>query len=972
MRFGILGPLEVVDGDVRREPTAGRQRLLLLSLLVSRGEQVGVDRLVDAVWPPGAALPKDPAAALRTYVTRLRGLLEPEGVGGEATLLLGGPDRYELRLDGHELDAADFEADLAAARAVIEVDPTEALRRIERGLARWRGRAFEEVADVDWARPEAARLEELRLSAQQLWARCLLDTGRHDEAVSELGRQVVQQPLREGPHAQLMLALHRCGRTAEATKIYRTFRARLVDETGLEPSSRLDEVHRHLLEAAGTVTPTDVSASRPALPSLPRPRTALVGRAGQIAAVDDLLSSSRVVTLTGVGGVGKTRLALAVARSRPATGRVLFVDLSALTDAAAVTGAVADALRLPAEARGDPLEGLVRVLRTQPTLLVLDNCEHQRDAVAGLVDRLVGECAELTVLATSRETLGVEGEHVHQVPPLESAAGVELFLTRASAASPAGLSEPVDVERVADICRRLDGIPLAIELAAARTSHMTVASIAAHLDERFWLLADGRRSPGRHQTMQTVMDFSYHLLNEEQQRVLRAASIFVGDFDAAALAAVAGLEVPSTLDHVGALVDSSLVEVDRHGPEARYRLLETVRLYVRQWTADSEGPALRTRHAQHYLRRALAEQPRVTHPSPPAGYLTEWEDEDLANNLTALDWLDRRGELADVGRLAARLGPVLGYVGFLDADGRYVGRDDVVATLEEADERALYLTVSTANANSLGHYEQQLAFGDAALRDATDPGTRVLAAVLLANACTIFDPARIPQLIDDAVRDVPQDAVPARMWLRLRCHEPMGMVAQGRLDDAAERFDELVAEGEGLAAAEVVFVHLLLGRRDRALTVPPPGEVDPDDHVWDYRWELVRALIAAIDGEIERADHHLVAAAERVRAVPASLLDHDVLLGVAPVAYHGGDARRASELMATFRGVVRTPATFALYRHYRNLLKQHLSKEERTAILEQTAGLDPRLVLEQELRERHSQVHAVAPSSGMPDLSLPQ
>ena len=947
MRFGILGPLEISEGDVRLEPSARRLRRLLLALLTARGEQVGIDHLIDAVWPTGTSLPKAPTATLRTYVARLRGTLEPEGVGGAANLLVGGPDRYELRLDGHELDAAAFEADLSAAWAVVDQNPADALRRVERGLARWRGRALDEVADELWARPESARLEELRLSARELRVRCLLDTGRHAEVLGDLERQVAEHPLRETPHAQLMLTLHRCGRTIEATEVFRSYRSRLVGEAGLEPSPRIDRVHRHVLEGPRDDAGTGAREPLPASTPLPAPTTSLVGREAQVTAIDDRLSDTRVLTLTGVGGVGKTRLALELAHTRRASGRVLFVDLSRIRRPDAVIGAVADALRLTAEARGDRLEGLVRLLRGHPVLLVLDNCEHVRDEVAALVDRLVRGCSELRVLATSRETLGLEGEHVHRVPPLEHAAGVQLFLARAEAAGSAAPIGPTDLEHVDEICRRLDGIPLAIEFAAARTSHLTVAAIAERLHERFWLLTGGRHRAARHQTMQAVMDFSYQLLERDQQRVLRVTSVFAGDFDAPALAGVAGLDVPSAIDQLGALVASSLLETEPRGAETRYRLLETVRLHARG-RADAAGelPGLQDGHARYFLHRALAEPARLAEPGRLTGYVADWDDQDLANYLAALDRLERDRELADVGRLATRMVAALGYRGFLDADGRYLGREDIATALSESDERALYLTVSAANANCLGQYEQQLALGDAALRDARDPATRLQAATLLANACTVFDPGRIPGLVDDTIRDVPPEAVPTRAWLRLRCHEPMGLVAQGRLDDAAEGFEALTGQGEGLAAAECGLVHWLRGRPQQALAVPRPGDLHADDAVWNYRWELVRALVTAAEGAPEQARRHLRAAAQQTRAVPARLLDHDVLLGCAAAAYHAGDPRRAAELLATFRGMVRTPAAFALYLHYRRLLKPLLSGPQRNAILERAADLDPGLVLQ--------------------------
>jgi predicted ATPase/DNA-binding SARP family transcriptional activator len=950
MRFGVLGPLEVVAGDGETcDPSAGRQRRLLLALLVLRDGAVDVDRLADIVWSQDEGLPQHPAAAVRTYIARLRRVLEPEGAGGEPSVLVGGPDRFRLVLDGHELDAAVFEAELEQASALVAVDAQAALEVVEGGLGRWRGRALAEVADEGWAQPDAVRLEELRLAAQELRSRCLLDLGRHGEVLADLERAVREHPLRERPHGQLMVALHRCGRSGEATEVFRGLRDRLVEELGLDPSAELERMHQRLLEGddpEGTATPVTASG---VFNTLPEPRTPLVGRDEHVDGIVELVGSARVVTLTGVGGVGKTRLALAVAhRIRGDGGQVVFVDLSVVTDAGGVVDAVFAALRLPAAARTGHLDALVRVLRAHPVLLVLDNCEHVLDAVAALVDRTTSDCPELTVLATSREAIGIDGEHTCPVPSLALDAGVELFTSRATAARSGGGPAAQDRDAVAEICRRLDGIPLAIELAAARTSHLTPAAIAERLDDRFWLLAGGRRALGRHQTLQATMDWSYDLLEEEQQAVLRAAAVFVGGFDAPALAAVSGRSEHDTLDRLATLVRSSLVEVDHTGGEPRYRLLETVRLYAQDRLADAGELAPRRRtHAHHFLARALAHPPRFDD-------LPEWgatveDDTDLGNDLAALDWFDRQDARVEVGRLAARIPTVLGFTAFVDAAGRYLGREEIDAALDDPDERALYLTASATNASYLGRFRDQLELGQAAWEAASDPVVHAAATIALANACTIFDPQRIPGLVDDALADLPPSAKTLRQDLRGQL--PLGLVMEGRLAEAAELLQGLMREGARFrfAAAELMLVLHLLGEQQQALAVPRPGDLDPQDALWDYRWSLVRALAAATEQRFEVVGQHLADAANQIRSTPIQLLDHDLLLGYAALAYHTGDHHRASEILATFRGVMRSPASFALYVHYRDLLKTQLAETERTQILQRATHLDPAEILEREL-----------------------
>lgn len=951
MRFGVLGPLEVVASDGERcDPSAGRQRRLLLALLVLRDGAVDVDRLADIVWGQDEGLPQHPAGAVRTYIARLRRVLEPDGAGGEPSVLVGGPDRFRLLLDGHELDAAAFEAELEEATSMVAEDVQSAFDVVERGLGRWRGRALAEVADEGWAQPDAVRLEELRLAAQELRVRCLLDLGRHGEALADLERTVREHPLRERPHGQLMVALHRCGRSGEATEVFRGLRDRVVEELGLDPSAEIERMHRRLLEGDDPEGSATRVAASGVFNTLPEPRTPLVGRDEQVGGIFGLVGSARVVTLTGVGGVGKTRLALAVAhRIREDGGQVVFVDLSVLTDAAGVVDAVFTALRLPAVARTGQLDGLVRVLRAHPVLLVLDNCEHVLDAVAALVDRVTRDCAELRVLATSREAIGIDGEHTAPVPSLPLDAGVELFTSRAIAASSVGGAGPADRDAVEEICRRLDGIPLAIELAAARTSHLTPAAIAGRLGDRFWLLAGGRRALGRHQTLQATMDWSYDLLEDEEQAVLRAAAVFVGGFDTPALAAVSGRSDHDTLDRLAALVHSSLVEVDHTGGQPRYRLLETVRLYAQDRLTDAgEFAARRRDHADHFLSRALIHPPRFDD-------LSEWgatteEDTDLGNHLSALDWFDRHGAHVEVGRLAARIPTVLRYTGFVDAVGRHLGRKEIASALDGPDERALYLTASAINASYLGRFRDQLEFGQAAWEAARDPVVHAAATFVLANACTIFDPRRIPDLVDGALANLPPSANTLRQELRGQL--PLGLVMEGRLAEAAEHLQSLLHDGDRFrfAATELMLVLHLLGEHQQALAVPrPSSNLDPQYALWDYRWPLVRALVAATEQRFEVARQHLADAAHQIRSSPIQLLGHDVLLGYAALAYHTGDHHRASEILATFRGVMRSPASFALYVRYRDLLKARLPATERTQILERAAHLDPTDILEREL-----------------------
>ncbi|MBW3665007.1 MAG: AAA family ATPase [Actinobacteria bacterium] len=959
MRIGILGPLEVVGGDgTRRDPSAARQRRLLLALLVWRGEPVSIDRLVDIVWS-GAELPRDPVATLRTYVTRLRTVLDPDHVGGQAHFLVGAGDHYRLELDGHDLDATRFEEDLARGHDARPRDPAEALRFLDRALMRWRGPALMEVADEHWALPEAVRLEELRLHAIEERFQCLLDTGAHLETLGALERHVREHPLRERPHGLLMLALDRAGRTADALEVFRSFRRRLADETGLDPSADLARLHDRLLGHSDAEVFGAAAAG--VWNELPPTTSPLVGRDRELRAVRDLIGRAGLVTVTGTGGVGKTRLALEIAHVDRDTGTsVLFVELATVTASDDVADAVFSALRLPAAGRTDAVAGLVRVLRARPGLVVLDNCEHVLASVCELVERLLRDCPELTLLTTSREPLGIEGERVYRLPSLEVADSVALFRERATSVASLATDDPADDAVMELICRRLDGIPLAIELAAVRTGHLSVAEIADRLDERFWLLTGGRRALPRQQTIAATIDWSYDLLDADEQRLFRAASVFVGGFDVAALAAVAQVSDHAAVDVLASLVAKSLVEATVGREHARYRLSETVRLYGLERVRDrGDLASLRQRHAEHYLGRAVAVPPRLA--DLPAGGgertmcrirlqpMVEGDDPDLANQLEALAWLDRCGDLVGCGRLAARMATVLDQRGFLDPDRRYLRRADVADALANPEERALYLVASALQAPYFGSWAEELRFGEAAMASTSDPQMSAVAAALTTQACLAFDLDRVPELAETALRDLSPEAHHAR--LLLRGQQTLHLVMKGHLVEAVERLEAHARAGDVFAAGELRVLLHVVDDDDRVETVAIP-EAAEAEHValWSYRWPLTEGLVAAARGRHAAAAAALVRAGEIIATSPVSLLDRDLLMACAVATHHaGGDAVHALHLTTVAEGRWRSPASRVLYRHYAPRIRAAVSDGQLEAVVAVASELRPAEVLEQEL-----------------------
>ena len=451
-------------------------------------------------------------------------------------------------------------------------DPSEATALFDEALALWRGEPFAGL-DTPWILEVRGSLEVERLSVLMDRNDAALRAGRHHELLADLVTAHQAHPLDERLAGQLMLAQYRSGRQAEALDTYRRMRERLIDELGVDPSPSLREVHQQILDgddgARAEVTARPVR-TRPHA-GLPRRATRFIGREQEVAAAGKALREGPLVTLTGVGGVGKTRLALEAAgrdEQRFADG-VWLCELAPVDDGAAVGHAVAAALTLQ-QRQGLSIDAtLIEYLRAREVLLLIDNCEHVLDDAARLIDQIVRHCPRVSLLVTSREALGIEGERIVSVPPLGVAEATELFVDRARAGRPDFDPDREPVGAVAEICRRLDGLPLAIELAAARMRAMSSLDVARRLD-RLRLLSGGVRSAHpRHQSLTATIDWSYRLLADDEQALFAQLSVFVGGFDLAAAHGVCapdGATEDDTLELLSGLVDKSMV-VARSGPD---------------------------------------------------------------------------------------------------------------------------------------------------------------------------------------------------------------------------------------------------------------------------------------------------------------------------------------------------------------------------------------------------------------------
>jgi len=796
MKFKVLGPMEVRRGDQALALGGPKQRALLAILLIEANHVVGLERLAELLWRDEPPPTSD--HIIEVYVSQLRRALEPAGAPYQ--VLVRKPSGYMLQVAPDAIDAAEFQDLVEAAKSAA---PEHAEAQLTRALSMWRGPALADFAGEPFAVSEAARLNELRLHAREERIEAELALGRHGRLIGELQALVEEHPLRERLCGQLMLALYRSGRQAEASDLYQRTRQQLVDELGMEPSPDLQLLLKRILQQdsslaaaptgppttalpSGTVTflLTDVEGStrrwdrNPAamrlameahdavlgrlvtahggvqvesgregdsilatftrasdavacgvamqrelaaqawpegadvhirvainsgeaevrsghyygpavyrcarlmatahgdqvlltqatrdlvidampegvavrelgshwLRNLERPEVVFqviaaglraefpplksmdlerhnlpvspngfVGRAAELAEIKERLATNRMLTLTGAGGTGKTRLALQAAADliEGFTDGVWLVELASLRQPELVVQAVAETLGVQEEAGRPIMKSLSEWLREKNLLLLLDNCEHLVPAVVSLADQLLRECADVRLLATSRAALRVNGEAITRVGPLSEADAVALFADRSSAVQPAFRLSEDNSRSVVQICRRVEGIPLAIELAAGRARMMAPAEILARLQDSFGVLAGGSRSAGaRHETLSAAMDWSYWLLNEEEQRLFRRLSVFMGGFSLEAAEAVCGGDgVGSVLELVGNLVDKSLVTPqETMSSSTRYTILETVREYGRsRLVEDAELESTQRHHGEYFVqiaRKARAE-----------------------------------------------------------------------------------------------------------------------------------------------------------------------------------------------------------------------------------------------------------------------------------------------------------------------------------------------------------------------------
>ncbi len=684
LRLQLLGGFRLLRGQRPIEVAwrTEKARSLVKILALAPGQRLHREQIFEALWPD-----LDPAAAANNFHFTLHAARRVLDAGDEPTgLLLRKQVLHLAPPGGVATDVAAFEAAVADARRGDNPDVCEA------ALALYTGDLLPEDRYEDWAVARREVLHETMLDVLARLANARTARGDREGAITALERLVVAAPAREEAHADLMGLLADAGRREAALRQYGRLRAALRHELDAEPGAASQRLYAAILAGRAAVA-DEVRAATPGGPpkaaghNLPTALTSFVGRAGEIAELRALLApgegGGRLVSLIGAGGCGKSRLALAVAVTLRETYRdgIWFVELGALADPARVPDAVAAALGVR-ETAGRPLVAvLVAAVRARQLLLILDNCEHLIDACADLVAALLAACPASHILTTSREPLRVPGEHARRVTPLslpddlgpgQAAEGTllaalgrseaaQLLIARIRQRRPDFAPTTENAPAVAAICRRLDGIPLALELAAACVGYLAVEQVATRLDDALGLLIGGGRAVApRQQTLRATLDWGYRLLAEPQQRLLRRLAPFAGGWSLEAAEAIcgdgaAGGGADAVLGGLAALVERSLVQVEEHGGAVRYRLLETTRQYAfERLRASGEDEALGARHARHFLTFAEEAAPELHGPRQTCWF--EQLDRQGDNLRAALGWSIAHGDGDGALRLCGALG----------------------------------------------------------------------------------------------------------------------------------------------------------------------------------------------------------------------------------------------------------------------------------------------------------------------------
>lgn len=877
--FRLLGPVEISTGERLLRVPAEKQRALLAYLLLHADVAVPPETLIDAFWydPPRTAL-----KVVRVYISQLRKLLAGAGA---PDILVTEPAGYRLRLDRSRLDVYRFEQLALAGHAALGDDEVETARAaLGDGLSLWRGRALADLRDAPFVAEERVRLEELRRGALYDRVEADLRLGRHEQLVPELEQLVARNPLDERFAARLLLALYRCGRQVDALAAFSAVRRRL-DDLGIEPGSELRRLQQAILRHAPELDPPTGDGRSGDRTNLPAPPTSLLGREPELADISTLLQRGRLVTLTGPAGSGKTRLAVEVAAAAGRRYRdgVWFVPLATLRDPRQVPSAVAAALRIESGADEAAAE-LEESLRNRRLMLVLDNFEHLLDAAPRLGDWLAS-APGLTLLVTSRAPLGLTGEFEYPVLPLAAERAVELFVERARAVNPGFVLTDENALPVAEVCRRLDGLPLSIELAATRTRLLPPSELLARLGSRLDLLHTGPRgAPERHRGLRATLAWSHQLLSPPASRVFARLGVFVGGCTLEAAEPICGRDGDDVLDSLEELVEHSLVQV-AEGQPPRFSMLETMREYACELLAASpeEEAEAGRRHAEFFVALAERAVPEYAGPNQAAWHRRIELEHD--NFRAALGWSLDGGDAAVGLRLATALARFWDVHGHYAEGLRWLSTALEITPAEPSRVRAHALLRRASLLNRQRRYAEARASAELCLKVARELG----------DAGTVRDAIlRLGEILAGSGQHAAAEAVFSESVALARAAGDDGTVVAASIDTAyvalvdgnAARAREVLEDVEPLCRrldnrrltaillSNLGFALLAAGERDMAAERLREGLAIAFDigHRGEMAYCLIGLAAAAVgDGAYERAARLLGAVAALREAIGIAL-----------------------------------------------------------------------------------------------------
>ncbi len=633
--FRVLGRMEVFRGRHLLHVSGKKPLGVLALLLINRNSPVSSDVLIDALW--GENPPASARRSLQTHIWQLRQDLELSGDQADTVLTTQG-SAYQIQISGEQIDSWRFAHLVEDARRYRKQNNLQrSSEMLTEALALWRGPAFADLRYEEFAQPEIRRLEELHRHALEEQIELELQLGRHGEIIGTLQSLVAQEPVHEIFWKQLVLALYRSGRETEALAAYDNAVETLAKEIGVTPGKKLRELRSRIETGDPHLdwTPPAESTRLDDVPSnnLPHLMGKPIGRESELRSLLGLLDGSRLVTITGPGGVGKTMLALTVAEKAISDFKdgIWLVDFAPIQDARSVARGVASALGVENQ-RSNWLQSTLESLRDRQTLLLLDNCEHVKSSVSRLVEDILQYSPQVKVLATSREPLGTYGETISTLAPLDMNEAVELLVQRTKAGG-LGL-EQVDDQALERLCERLDRLPLAVEIAAGRLRHMSVNEMIDNLDDRFSILTTGSSTLSRHQTLEATVDFSYDLLDPDIQREFRALSVFTGGFTLDTAESFSG---ERAIEAVGSLIDKSLLNADTSVEPTRYRMLETIRTYGLE-RLDETGELQETRRTHLAWAVEFASKARRGLGGEDEVHWIRAIDSELDNLRAAMEW----------------------------------------------------------------------------------------------------------------------------------------------------------------------------------------------------------------------------------------------------------------------------------------------------------------------------------------------